>query len=58
MSQIGSFVPAEAAILGTIDRMFTRIHTMDSTQRPESTFTVRNLVHWHVQHFMRVQPWE
>jgi DNA mismatch repair protein MSH5 len=39
LAQIGCFVPAERAILGITDRIFTRIHTVDSTLRPESTFT-------------------
>lgn len=40
MAQIGSFVPAEKAILGAVDRIFTRIGASDNISRGESTFLV------------------
>jgi len=40
MAQMGSFVPAEQATIGTVDRIFTRISTRDSIARGESTFMV------------------
>jgi DNA mismatch repair protein MutS len=29
MAQIGSFVPADAAVLGPVDRLFSRIQSID-----------------------------
>jgi DNA mismatch repair protein MutS len=40
MAQIGSFVPAEAAILPIVDRVFTRIGAADNLARGRSTFMV------------------
>jgi DNA mismatch repair protein MutS len=40
MSQIGSFVPAEAARIGVVDRIFTRVGASDRLSRGESTFMV------------------
>jgi DNA mismatch repair protein MutS len=40
MAQVGSFVPAEEAIIGTIDRIFTRVGASDNLARGESTFLV------------------
>ena len=40
MAQMGSFVPAEEATVGIVDRIFTRISTRDSIARGESTFMV------------------
>jgi len=40
MAQIGSFVPAKAAELGLIDRIFTRIGAMDDIYSGQSTFMV------------------
>jgi DNA mismatch repair protein MutS len=40
MAQMGSFVPAERARLGIIDRVFTRIGASDSLARGRSTFMV------------------
>jgi DNA mismatch repair protein MutS len=38
MAQIGSFVPAEEAVVGTVDRIFTRIGLYDKIGSGESTF--------------------
>lgn len=38
LAQIGSFVPAEDAVIGTVDRIFTRIGLYDRIGLGESTF--------------------
>lgn len=38
MSQIGSFIPAESANIGIVDRIFTRIGAGDNLARGQSTF--------------------
>jgi DNA mismatch repair protein MutS len=40
MAQIGSFVPAEAATIGLVDRIFTRIGAQDDLATGQSTFMV------------------
>jgi DNA mismatch repair protein MutS len=40
MAQIGSFVPAEAARVGLVDRIFTRIGAQDDLATGQSTFMV------------------
>ena len=40
MSQIGSFVPAEAAKIGLVDKIFTRVGASDNISLGESTFMV------------------
>ncbi|MBC6993788.1 DNA mismatch repair protein MutS [Neolewinella lacunae] len=40
MAQMGSFVPAERARLGLIDRVFTRVGASDNISSGESTFMV------------------
>lgn len=40
MAQIGSFVPAKAARLGVVDRIFTRVGASDNIMRGQSTFMV------------------
>ena len=40
LAQIGSFVPAESARIGVVDRIFTRVGATDRLARGESTFMV------------------
>ncbi len=40
MAQMGSFVPAEKADIGVVDRIFTRVGAMDDLRRGQSTFMV------------------
>jgi DNA mismatch repair protein MutS len=40
LAQIGSFVPAESASLGLVDRIFTRIGAQDEIHAGQSTFMV------------------
>jgi DNA mismatch repair protein MutS len=40
MAQLGSFIPAEAATIGVVDRIFTRVGAMDDLRRGQSTFMV------------------
>ena len=40
MAQMGSFVPADQASIGIVDRIFTRVGAMDDLRRGQSTFMV------------------
>ncbi|MBW3637666.1 MAG: DNA mismatch repair protein MutS, partial [Armatimonadetes bacterium] len=40
LAQIGSFVPARAAKIGLVDRIFTRVGAQDDLATGQSTFTV------------------
>ena len=40
LTQIGSFVPAESATIGTVDKIFTRVGASDNISLGESTFMV------------------
>lgn len=40
MAQIGSFVPADSAEIGLVDRVFTRVGALDNLARGQSTFLV------------------
>ena len=43
MAQIGSFVPAKAARIGVVDKIFTRVGASDNISQGESTFMVEML---------------
>ena len=43
LAQTGSFVPADAATIGVIDRLFSRIGAKDDLFRDRSTFMVEML---------------
>ncbi len=43
MAQIGSFVPADEAKIGLVDRVFTRIGAQDAIHQGQSTFMVEML---------------
>ncbi len=40
LAQMGSFVPAEKAVIGMVDRIFTRVGAADDISRGQSTFMV------------------
>jgi DNA mismatch repair protein MutS len=40
MAQMGSFVPARRAVVGLVDRIFTRVGASDELNRQQSTFMV------------------
>ncbi|HMV33953.1 MAG TPA: DNA mismatch repair protein MutS, partial [Gemmatimonadales bacterium] len=40
LAQLGSYVPAEAAEIGVVDRLFTRVGASDNLARGQSTFMV------------------
>ena len=40
LAQLGSFVPCEAAEIGVVDRLFTRVGASDNLARGQSTFMV------------------
>jgi DNA mismatch repair protein MutS len=40
LAQVGSFVPASAATIGVVDRIFTRVGASDNLNRGQSTFMV------------------
>ncbi|VTR57314.1 DNA mismatch repair protein MutS [Actinobacillus pleuropneumoniae] len=42
MAYIGSFVPADSAEIGALDRIFTRIGASDDLASGRSTFMVEN----------------
>ncbi len=43
MAQMGSFIPADEAVIGIADRIFTRVGAMDDISRGQSTFMVEML---------------
>ncbi|MFZ5623986.1 MAG: DNA mismatch repair protein MutS [Gemmatimonadota bacterium] len=40
LAQLGSYVPAEQAVIGVVDRLFTRVGASDNLARGQSTFMV------------------
>jgi DNA mismatch repair protein MutS len=59
LAQIGSFVPAERARVGIVDRIFTRIGAQDHLQRGHSTFMVEmhetaNILHNATSHSLLI----
>jgi DNA mismatch repair protein MutS len=40
MAQMGSFVPARRAVIGMVDRIFTRVGALDNLSQGQSTFMV------------------
>ena len=50
MAQIGSFVPAEEAIIGVVDRIFTRVGASDDLASGQSTFMVEMTEVAHILH--------
>ena len=46
LAQVGSFVPAESATIGLVDRIFTRVRSLESVSTGLSTFMIDiNQVH-------------
>ena len=43
MAQMGSFIPASSAVIGLVDRIFTRVGAADDLSRGQSTFMVEML---------------
>jgi DNA mismatch repair protein MutS len=50
MAHTGSFVPADTAIIGVTDRIFTRIGAHDNLRQAQSTFMVEMLETAHILH--------
>jgi len=40
LAQVGSFVPAQEATIGIVDKLFTRIQTRESVSQLQSTFLI------------------
>ncbi|MEZ5359066.1 MAG: DNA mismatch repair protein MutS [Candidatus Zixiibacteriota bacterium] len=52
LAQIGSFVPAQTADIGIVDRVFTRVGATDSLTRGQSTFLVEMVETANILHNM------
>jgi len=50
LAQIGSFVPAESARIGLVDRVFTRVGAIDNLARGQSTFLVEMIESSNILH--------
>lgn len=55
MAHMGSYVPAEAAMIGPIDRIFTRIGASDDLTSGRSTFMVEMTETAHILHHATLQ---
>ncbi len=51
LAQAGSFVPADSAEIGAVDRIFTRVGASDDLARGESTFMVEMIETANILHF-------
>ena len=40
LAQVGCFVPAQQAVLGVVDRLFTRIHSLETASVNQSSFCI------------------
>jgi DNA mismatch repair protein MutS len=60
MAQMGSFVPAERARIGIVDRIFTRIGALDEVASGQSTFMVEMVdglsIAWAVVEYLHNHP--
>ncbi|MFM7199834.1 MAG: DNA mismatch repair protein MutS [Myxococcota bacterium] len=50
LAQVGSFVPAEQAVLGLVDRVFTRVGLHELTVRGQSSFMLEMVETAHILH--------
>lgn len=50
LAQIGSFVPADKARIGLVDRVFTRVGAIDNLARGQSTFLVEMIETSNIMH--------
>jgi DNA mismatch repair protein MutS len=50
LAQMGSFVPAQSAVIGIIDRIFTRVGLTDFTLQGHSSFMVEMIETAHILH--------
>jgi DNA mismatch repair protein MutS len=50
MAQTGSFIPAESAVIGLVDRIFTRIGAQDDISAGQSTFMVEMVQTANIMH--------
>jgi DNA mismatch repair protein MutS len=55
MAQMGSFVPASSAVIGLVDRIFTRIGAQDEIQAGQSTFMVEMIEAANILHHATIR---
>lgn len=55
MAHIGSFVPAEKAVIGPIDRIFTRVGASDNLAKGQSTFMIEMTETANILHYATAQ---
>jgi len=57
LAQMGSFVPADAAKIGYVDKIFTRVGASDNISMGESTFMVEGIsIAWAISEFLHEHP--